>query len=71
MRNDGRKATAAASSPPSEAGRRVADDADRLHHRPGVSCPKATALRNSAWVIQPYASTASACMSGMITKPPP
>jgi hypothetical protein len=38
---------------------------------PGVICPSATALRNWGLVIQWYVWTASACISGMITNPPP
>ena len=38
---------------------------------PGVIWPSATALRNWALVIQWLTCTASPCISGMITKPPP
>ena len=67
--NDGAKATTEASSPPQPAGR-VADDGHRLDDRPRCDLPSATALRNCLGhpvVVR----TASPCISGTITNPPP
>ena len=70
-RNDGAKATAEASSAPAGPAAAQPTTATVCTTGPGVSWPKATASTNSARLIQPYASTASDCINGMITKPPP
>ena len=70
-RNDGANATAAASSAPPMPAAAQPTSATVCVTGPGVSCPNATALRNSPSVIQRWRSTASSCISGMATKPPP
>jgi hypothetical protein len=56
--------------PTSDPGR-VADDGYGLTTGPGVTWPRATALRNCDLVIQWYVVTASCCINGTITNPPP
>jgi hypothetical protein len=70
-RNEGANAIPAASSAPPSPAAAQPTSATVWVTGPGVSCPNATAFRNSASVIQPWRSTASSCISGMITKPPP
>ena len=70
-RNEGANAIAAASSAPPIPAAAQPTSATVCVTGPGVSWPKATAFRNSVSVIQPWRSTASSCISGMITKPPP
>jgi hypothetical protein len=68
---EGRKAIEACQQRPADPGGRVADHGDGVRHRAGVTWPSATALRNCGSVIQWKRSTASPCISGTITKPPP
>src|SRR5215472_12759310 len=68
--NDGVNATTEASRPPGRPAAAYPTTATVCTTGPGVTWPSATALRNCALVIQ-CRPTASACMSGMMTKPPP